>query len=140
MKLTARFLLLLVVLASVPIAFLFPIGCSGQGEGERCDIHADNNGKDDCAGDLLCTPGGQLNGSNNTDRCCPSDRTTATTIVCQLPAAGGIDAAPPIDAGQDAPATTDGPVADAPVSDAPPTDAPSDSPVDAPVDAPEDGG
>jgi hypothetical protein len=137
MRLTARFLLLLVILAIVPIAFVLPAGCSGQGEGERCDVHADNNGNDDCAGDLVCTAGGNLNGSNNTDRCCPADRTKATTLVCQLPTAGGIDTTPPPDA------STDAPAADAAVSDAPASDAPvdtADAPSDAPVDAAEDGG
>jgi hypothetical protein len=64
--------------------------CSGQGEGERCSVLSDNNGDDDCAG-LHCTPAGQLNGSS-TDRCCPADRTQATTPVCAVQTAVGIEA------------------------------------------------
>jgi hypothetical protein len=132
----------LVALAALDISTL-PMGCSGQGEGERCDHLADNAGTDDCAGDLVCTPASSLNGNDhNTDRCCPSDRRRATTFVCQLPTAGGIDAAPPPTDGatgvpSDAP--SDAPPVDAP-SDAPPSDAPSDAPTeDGGADAPADG-
>jgi len=132
MRLAARFLLLLVVLAVVPIAFFLPAGCSGQGEGERCDTRGDNNGNDDCAGDLICTHRGDLG-----DRCCPADLRQATTIACQPPTGGGIDGSPPPpDAASDAPAP-DAPLADAPVADAP---GQADAPEDAPLDAPEDGG
>jgi hypothetical protein len=137
MRLIARYFLLVVVLCSVPVAIAFP-GCSGQGEGERCDIRADSNGDDDCAGDLKCFAAGSLNGSN-TDRCCPADRTQATTEVCKLPTASGIDAAPPpVDAaGSDAP--TDGPVGTDGSADAP-ADSEADSGADAPADAPADAG
>jgi hypothetical protein len=140
MRLTARFLILSIALAAVPIAFILPTGCSGQGEGERCNHLGDNAGSDDCAGDLVCVASGR---NAKIDTCCPADPAQATTFACQLPAAGGIDAAPPppaSDAATDAP-TTDAPTSDAPATDAPATtDAPADSPADAPADAPEDGG
>ena len=137
MRLTARLLLLLTVFMSLPLVIAAP-GCSGQGEGERCDVRADNNGTEDCAGDLVCIKAGDLNGSN-TDRCCPADRTGATTDVCKLPTAGGIDGAPPPDAGPSPDATSGDAPSDAP-SDSPTPDAPTDSASDAPSDAPEDAG
>lgn len=112
--------------------------CSGQTEGERCDVRSDNNGTDDCASNLVCTPSGQLNGSD-TDRCCPADRTTATTLVCQIPSTGGIDAAPPGDSatGEAGPDTGadgghDGAASDA--SDASDGATTTDGAGDAPVD------
>ncbi len=79
-------------------AVAFAAACSGQGEGERCSTLADNNGNDDCAGSLVCTPAGQLNGTaNSTDRCCPADRTQATTPVCAVQTAIGIDSGLPSD-------------------------------------------
>jgi hypothetical protein len=140
MRFVFRYVLPLVALGAVPVlAIAFP-GCSGQGEGERCDRQADDNGKGDCAGDLVCVKHEDLNGAS-TDRCCPADRSRATTPVCQLATAGGLDAAPPpVDAAPDA--QSDAPVADGPVDSAA-TDAPIDAPVDAgqdaPADAPEDG-
>jgi hypothetical protein len=125
-----RFLSFLVALAA-PLAL--SAACSGQGEGERCSTAADNNGNDDCAGSLVCYPKDKLNGSS-TDRCCPFDRTQATTVVCAIGSAVGIDAAPPVDTGTSADATG--------------TDSASDSSTDAgdaansdsgAVDAPADG-
>jgi hypothetical protein len=80
--------------------------CSGQGEGERCSTQADNSGNDDCAGSLVCTKAGSLNGSS-TDRCCPADRTQATTPVCAVQTAVGVDSgAPATDSGIAADVTT----------------------------------
>ncbi len=43
---------------------LTSVGCSRQGEGERCDLAA--NGHNDCEEGLFCTPA-----SGDVDRCCP---------------------------------------------------------------------
>ena len=83
--------------------------CSGQGEGERCSALADNSGNDDCAGSLVCTKSGSLNGSFNSssgDRCCPADRTQATTPVCAVQTAVGVEAGAPVDSGTAADVTT----------------------------------
>jgi hypothetical protein len=119
-----------------------PVGCSSQGEGERCNVLSDSNGNEDCQQpELVCTPAGQLNGNDHsTDRCCPPDRSQATTFVCQAQSAGGIDAAaPPVDAG-------DGGAGDVNVEggnpDATPdgeTDGGPDASTDSPADAPQDG-
>ena len=131
--------------ALVAAGALIPLACSGQGEGERCDTQSDNNGTDDCAGNLVCVPAGQLTNSS-TDRCCPADRSQATVPVCQVPTSGGVDSGPPTvtDAGD---AATDSPVdSPAPVDsgDAGPGDAGGDVETDAvadgPTDAPTEGG
>ncbi len=87
-------------------AVVLAAACSGQGEGERCSVLADSNGNDDCAGSFVCTPAGQLNGSS-TDRCCPADRTQATTPVCAVQTAVGIDAGLPTDANTTADGATE---------------------------------
>ncbi len=74
--------------------------CSNQGEGERCEIA---NNDDDCKTDegLVCFPKAQLSPPyNNADRCCPRDRSQATTDPCKFPTnpIGG-DATPPGDTG-----------------------------------------
>ncbi len=111
--------------------------CSGQGEGERCSVLADNGGNEDCAGALLCVASGQLNGSSS-DRCCPADRTQATTAVCAVQSAVGIDAGLPPEGG-----TAEGGDLEAGAADARPdvaADARPDVAADAPTDAPADGG
>lgn len=90
---------------------LFP-SCTNQGEGDRCSTL---NGNDDCQDGLVCTPGSALNPPQNTDICCPSDRSQATTTVCSigagdggqapLPDAGGSDVGS--DTATDAPSATD---------------------------------
>ena len=84
--------------------------CSDYQEGERCESL---NGNDDCASGLQCLPKAQINTPfNSSDRCCPVDRSTATSPACiiqQTPITG--DAAP-----SDA---NSGPGADVTVSDAP---------------------
>ena len=107
--------------------------CSNQEEGARCDF---DNGNDDCLDGLVCTPKGGTsrpspNGVvnppfNNSDRCCPLDRSTATHPACTLAAPTGTsDAAPtdasPTDAAADAPAEAADADADAP-EDAPDAD------------------
>jgi hypothetical protein len=74
--------------------------CSNQSEGERCDVA---NSDEDCKTDegLVCFPKAQLSAPyNNADRCCPRDRTTATTDPCKFPTnpIGG-DSSPPPDTG-----------------------------------------
>jgi hypothetical protein len=75
-------------------------GCSGQGEGERCDHRASNGGNDDCQNGLTCQnpPGSVVTYPNGV--CCPLDPALATTSACS-PNTGVIDASPaPPDAGQ----------------------------------------
>jgi hypothetical protein len=120
-----------------PAALALPllvITCSNQGEGERCSLRGDNGGSDECQDGLACTNSG-LNGAvqgGYDGRCCPQDRTQATTAICQqaVSPAGGDAAIPPIpDSGSpdtSSPAPEGG--ADAAV------DSPPDSPVDAPPD------
>jgi hypothetical protein len=114
-------------------------GCSGQGEGERCDINDDNTGDSDCASGLQCYAAATLGGvaeTDHTDLCCPINRTQATTSICSIaPSPPGGNPAPP-DGGADTGVTTEGGTADAP-SDSPP-DSPNDSPLDSPADAPLD--
>ena len=124
----APWVLGLVVVGSIAA---FGGACSGQGEGERCSTQADNNGDDDCAG-LKCWPAGQLNGSS-TDRCCPADRTQATTPVCAVQTATGIDAGGPVDSGSvtDTGATEGGDAAkDSAGGDTGASDGGSDAPLD----------
>ncbi len=94
--------------------------CSGESEGQRCDLTDDpggpNNsaGSSDCAGNLVCYPaatlGGQAatwaNGNSNFGICCPLNRDTSTTSVCAYqPSPPGGDAAAPADAATDGEAT-----------------------------------
>jgi hypothetical protein len=99
-----------VVLCLALAGFVALTACSDYQEGERCEIL---NGNSDCASGLQCLPKAVINTPfNSSDRCCPVDRSTATTAPCiiqQTPIAG--DAAP-----NDA---NSGPGADVTVSDAP---------------------
>ncbi len=104
-------LTVLTTLAALAAGAIAIIACSDQGEGERCDRRAENQGSNDCNSGLVCTAAGELNGATTTQigegRCCPVDRQTATTVVCsRAPAPAGGDAAPPPETG--APAVTDG--------------------------------
>jgi hypothetical protein len=66
--------------------------CSNQGEGGVCDVRASNNGNDDCQSGLVCTPITGVNGA----RCCPQDRSTATTVECSIsPGVGDASSALP---------------------------------------------
>lgn len=67
--------------------------CSNQGEGERCDVLAANNGNDDCQAGLECVPPGQLQWpapdggkpqTTTTGICCPTNRSTARVDVCKM--------------------------------------------------------
>jgi hypothetical protein len=66
-------------------------GCQGQGEGEQCNRLAGNNGNDDCQSGLVCDT--SVTSTPGFGRCCPTDRTRATTTVCKG-TAGGINANP----------------------------------------------
>ena len=84
--------------------------CSNQSEGQRCNL--DGNGNDDCIDGLICTSQRDLFGVNS-DVCCPGDRTTATTAVCQINHAPvGGNPLPP-DSGADASPTSDATTSDA---------------------------
>jgi len=99
-----------VVLCLALAGFVALTACSDYQEGERCESL---NGNSDCASGLQCLPKAQINTPfNSSDRCCPVDRTTATSPACiiqQTPISG--DAAP-----NDA---NTGPGPDVTVSDAP---------------------
>jgi hypothetical protein len=94
---------------SLAVTALFFGACSNGGEGDRCSLLADNSGNDDCQNGLKCTAAGELSGNQQTDRCCPQDRSTsAAGSVCALaiPSNGlGADSAIPAEA-----AVADGPV------------------------------
>jgi hypothetical protein len=113
---------------------LLLVTCSNQGEGERCSLRGENGGNDECQGNLICTNSG-LNGAvqgGYDGRCCPQDRTQATTTICQqaVSPAGGDAAVPPTpDSGL---SDTGGPVPEGGA------DASVDSPLDSPIDAPPD--
>ena len=92
-----RRFLVLPFLTVVALAVLFA-ACSNQGEGERCDVRADNQGTDDCQLGLMCTPAFMLSGTAMSDVCCPGDRTTAAAgSICALPmnSVGADSAIPP---------------------------------------------
>lgn len=101
----ARSYKLVSVFLAVGLAgFVALSACSNYGEGERCETL---NGNDDCDDGLVCTPKSQLTAPfNSSDRCCPSDRTLATTTACAVPQnAVGTDAAPPSETGPGVDAT-----------------------------------
>ena len=70
----------LVVLSLAALASALGVGCSDQGEGERCSTQ---NNNDDCtSGTLVCVTAASLGKSENFDRCCPPDPTQVTTSAC----------------------------------------------------------
>ncbi len=107
--------------ACVVVTTLFFGACSNGGEGDRCDVNADNGGNDDCQNGLVCVPAAQLSGTGQQSAlCCPGDRALSSAgSPCALvtPSNGlGADSAIPAEAA----------VSDAPVSmpDAAPDAAP----------------
>jgi hypothetical protein len=89
--------------------------CAGQGEGEVCDPRAGNAGTADCRYPFVCTNATELSPGTNGDRCCPSDRSTATG-VCAISQAGiAANPAAPDGATEDA---ADGTIAEGATSDA----------------------
>jgi hypothetical protein len=125
------------------------VACSGESEGQRCELTDDPGGYNDlpggsdCANNLECYPAGELGGvalsyaSTQNDPsfgiCCPVDRANATTSICALYTSVGGDAAPPPtpDAASDGPSETGS-------DDASTPDAATDSPLDSAADSPED--
>ena len=70
--------------------------CSNYGEGQRCQPA---NFNDDCENGLTCTLAAQLDPPfRSSDRCCPSDRSQATTAECRQTATG-IGNQPPTEGG-----------------------------------------
>lgn len=106
MRRVGRFRIASVVGALGACAWLALSACSNQGEGERCEFL---NGNDDCQDGLVCLPRSAQNNSslgvvnppfNNSDRCCPPDRSQATHPACVIPRSPVSDAsAPPPDTG-----------------------------------------
>ncbi len=113
-----------VVMASLLGVFAALAACSNQGEGDRCQAE---NGNDDCQDGLMCLaatqkPFGSGSGLvnppfNNSDRCCPPNRNTATHPACVVlsPSVAGEGGAPP---------DATGPVPDATPDTTPDTAAP----------------
>ena len=105
-----------ILMASLVGGIVTLAACSNQGEGDRCQAE---NGDDDCQSGLVCLAATQkaFNGGqglvnapyNNSDRCCPFDRRTATHPACVLlnTTVTGADSAPPADTGPAADANTD---------------------------------
>jgi hypothetical protein len=130
-----RRFLILAAAASFVIALGAP-GCSGQGEGERCDTQDDNAGDSDCADGLECWSYSYLGGQAavwQQDICCPTNLTQSTTAICELAPSppGGNEGLP--DSSTDTGASSEaGPDSRA--------DAPLDSPNDSPVDSPDSSG
>jgi hypothetical protein len=73
-------------------------GCQGQGEGEQCNRLAGNNGNDDCQSGLVCNT--SVVSTPGFGRCCPTDRTQATTAICKGNVGFNANPQPP-DAGTD---------------------------------------
>ena len=136
------------VCAALTAASLVP-GCSNSSEGQPCSTLGSNMGDDDCQSGLTCTKASELNGGGYTkDVCCPTDRTQATTTICQLPSnpiaeAGAFpDVAAPVDAGMEA-ESTDAPAGDGATMDTSVADGPTDAQGDtrgSPADARTEGG
>lgn len=98
MKRVRRKPMVAILVAQAIFGLVSLVACANMAEGDRCEVL---NGNDDCQSGLVCLPAGQVNQPyNNSDRCCPVDRSTATHPACTLlsnPVAG--DAAPPGDSG-----------------------------------------
>jgi hypothetical protein len=112
--------LLLPVLAVLALE-LAP-ACSNESEGQPCNQLAGNSGNDDCQSPLVCTvvPAGT--------RCCPTDRSQATTVECSVSAGKPPgDSAPPPETEGGAEASVAEAAADAPSDAADAADALSDA-------------
>lgn len=106
--------------------------CSDEAEGQPCDPRAGNGGNDDCQSNLVCTTTGVPS-----PRCCPQDRSQATTPECALPTSG-VDANPnPPDVKTGDTSSQDSP-AEAKVEAA--ADAPTEGASDAPAESAAEGG
>ena len=61
------------------------VGCSQQGEGERCSFAGNS---DDCGSGLACTKGADLAIAINADLCCPPEGVQDRIPECALKAGG----------------------------------------------------
>jgi len=123
---------LLFSLLVVPLlaAGLVVVACSNESEGQPCSHLAGNNGNDDCDSNLTCQDLIGVEGP----RCCPPDRSQATTPECALPS-GGVDASP---APPDVKTTMETSSQDSPGEAS--TDAPAEGSSDAPAESAAEGG
>lgn len=111
-------------------AFVALTACSNYGEGDRCEV---GNGNDDCQDGLQCTPAARLAVTSSSDRCCPVDRSKATTRVCEVPTNPvGTDGSTLPDTGL--------PPTDSSVTDTTPADSSTDADTGSPADAADEGG
>lgn len=134
-------------LAALGLTLLLAAACTGQGQGQRCELAG--NGNLDCQDGLICVaaanitlPGG---GSSNSDICCPVNRTTATEDICkEATVTPGSDASIPDtgapDTGVDSSSKDGASDAADGGADGGADGASSDASSDAPVDAPDGGG
>ena len=116
-----------ILLMSMLGVFTTLVACSDQGEGDRCQAE---NGNQDCQSGLVCLAATQkpFSGANvglvnapynNSDRCCPADRSQATHPACTPPTAPVSDSSiPPEATGPDAPIDSPADTSDAGSSDA----------------------
>ncbi len=123
------------VIATMLGVFAALAACSNQGEGDRCQAE---NGNEDCTSPLVCLAATQKNFNggvglvnppfNNSDRCCPAERGTATHPACTLlqTSGAGDGGTPPGDTGPQ----PDAPI-DSPVDTSPPLDAAGDADAEA---------
>jgi hypothetical protein len=123
-------------LLAVPLfaAGLVVAACSDEAEGQPCSHQAGNNGSDDCASGLTCQDIIGVQGP----RCCPQNRSQATTPECALPSTG-VDASPlPPDAKTTMDTSTQDSTSEAQGEAA--ADAPAEGSSDAPAESAADGG
>ena len=124
------------------LAALAFTACSKENEGQPCDHNAGNSGNDDCADSLTC----QLVSSTNSDyRCCPPNRSQASSSECAISSAVA-DASPaPPDASTIETSTPDSSTPETSTSEASTaetstTDAPAEASRDAAAEAGGEGG
>ncbi|HKQ69825.1 MAG TPA: hypothetical protein VJT73_10830 [Polyangiaceae bacterium] len=86
------------------------LGCSAQGEGERCD---QNNGNADCASGLQCSA---IPSTNDYRVCCPPDGVVSSNPLCNGSQQSSFDAGAPPVVAPDA-STAEGSANDAPGTD-----------------------
>ena len=110
-----RYRIVGIVAVAMLACFVTLTACSNQPEGDRCQTE---NGNADCADGLVCLASGQkaFNGGvgyvnspyNNSDRCCPLDRSKATHPACvPLVTSGVADGA--VEGGETGPTGDSGP-------------------------------
>lgn len=113
------------------VAGLVVAACSDEGEGQPC---SHQNGDNDCQSNLTCQDIVGVQGP----RCCPPQRSQATTPECALPS-GGVDASPaPPDVKTGETSTQDSP--SEAQGEAAASDAPAEGSSDAPAESAAEGG